>query len=91
MSGPLRPRASRYGQRFGVATGHHLATRAAVTQLERGGSLVDAMISASAVLTVALPHATSLGGCGMMLIHDAASGRTRALNGSGIAPAQAMP
>lgn len=91
MSGPLRPRASRYGQRFGVATGHHLATRAAATQLERGGSLVDAMISASAVLTVVLPHATSLGGCGMMLIHDAASGRTQALNGSGIAPAQATP
>jgi len=91
MSMPLRPRASQYGQHFGVATGHHLATRAAAAQLERGGSLTDAMIAASAVLTVVLPHATALGGCAMMLTHDAASGRVRALNGSGIAPAQAGP
>ncbi len=33
--------------------------RAATAQLERGGSLVDAMIAASAVLTVVLPHASA--------------------------------
>lgn len=55
----------------------------------RGGSLADAMIAASAVLTVALPHATSLGGCAMMLSFDAKSGRLEALNGSGTAPAAA--
>jgi gamma-glutamyltranspeptidase/glutathione hydrolase len=49
------------------------------------------MIAASAVLTVVLPHVTSLGGCGMVLLHDASSGRTRALNGSGIAPGRATP
>lgn len=91
MTGPLRPRASRYGQHAAISTGHPLATRAAALQLERGGSLVDAMIAASAVLTVALPHATSLGGCGMLLFHDAASGRIQALNGSGCAPARATP
>ncbi|ARP81949.1 hypothetical protein CAL12_14745 [Bordetella genomosp. 8] len=91
MTEAARPRASLYGRRHGVVTGHHLATRAAGTQLERGGSLVDGMIAASAVLTVVLPHATSLGGCGMLLLHDAASGTTRALNGSGIAPGRATP
>lgn len=89
MSDAVRPRASLYGRRNAVVTGHHLATRAACAQLERGGSLVDAMIAASAVLTVVLPHATSLGGCGMMLLHDAVTGKTRALNGSGIAPQRA--
>ncbi|CAM3663255.1 Gamma-glutamyltransferase [Bordetella sputigena] len=91
MTEAARPRASLYGHRHGVVTGHHLATRAACAQLERGGTLVDGMIAASAVLAVVLPHATSLGGCGMMLLHDAASGKTRALNGSGIAPARATP
>lgn len=91
MSGPSGARAALYGHRHSVATGHHLATRAACIQLERGGALVDAMIAASAVLTVVLPHATSLGGCGMMLLHDAAGGHTHALNGSGIAPGSADP
>jgi gamma-glutamyltranspeptidase len=59
--------------------------------LARGGSLADAMIAASSMLTVALPHATSLGGCGMLLTFDAASGKLSALNGSGTAPAAAEP
>lgn len=91
MTHLVRPRASLYGQHAGAVTGHHLATRAASAQLERGGTLVDAMIAASAVLVVVLPHATSLGGCAMMLIHDADTGRVHALNGSGIAPGKAEP
>ncbi|WP_186332115.1 gamma-glutamyltransferase family protein [Bordetella genomosp. 13] len=88
---PSRPRASLYGRHHGVATGHHQATHAARLQLEAGGSLCDAMIAASAVLTVALPHATSLGGCAMALFYDAATGRLRALDGSGVAPRRAVP
>lgn len=88
---PTRPRASLYGTHYAVVTGHHLASRAAATRLEHGGTLVDAMIAASAVLTVAVPHATSLGGCAMMLEYDAARRELRALNGSGRAPAAAQP
>lgn len=84
-----RPRARRFGARHAAVTGHHLASRAAMTTLGRGGSIADAMIAASAMLTVALPHATSLGGCAMMLAFDATSGQVRALNGSGTAPAAA--
>ncbi|HEY0295871.1 MAG TPA: gamma-glutamyltransferase [Bordetella sp.] len=90
-SQPARPRASLYGRRHAVVTGHHLASRAAAARLEQGGSAVDAMIAASAVLTVTVPHATSLGGCAMLLEYDAAEGRLRALNGSGRAPAAARP
>lgn len=86
-----RPRARRFGTRRAAATGHHLASRAAMAVLARGGSLVDAMIAASAMLTVALPHATSLGGCAMMLAYDAVSKQSVALNGTGTAPAAADP
>ncbi|AGW95658.1 hypothetical protein N234_36970 [Ralstonia pickettii DTP0602] len=84
-------RASLYGTRQAVVTGHHLATQQAWRVLDEGGLVVDAMIAASAVLAVALPHATSLGGCGMALIRDGASGRTMALDGSGRAPRAATP
>ncbi|MCD0505923.1 gamma-glutamyltransferase family protein [Bordetella petrii] len=88
---PARPRASLYGMRYAAVTGHHLASRAAAVRLESGGSLIDAMIAASAVLTVALPHATSLGGCAMMLHYHAGRGELTGLNGSGHAPAAARP
>ena len=90
MTRPV-PRAAVFGRRRAIVTGHHLASQSALDTLQAGGSLVDAMISASAVLAVALPHATSLGGCGMMLYHDAASGTVQALNGTGRAPGLASP
>ncbi|GAA5236527.1 hypothetical protein FOZ76_14020 [Verticiella sediminum] len=86
-----RSRASAFGTRYAVSTGHHLASQAAADVLDANGTLVDAMLAASAVLAVALPHATSLGGCAMMLTYDASSRRLHALNGSGVAPAAAEP
>jgi gamma-glutamyltranspeptidase/glutathione hydrolase len=80
-----RPR-SQYGAQAAVASGHHLATLAARDCLAEGGSLADAMVTASAVLAVVLPHASSLGGCAMMVCFDARSGQVLALNGSGRAP-----
>ncbi|WP_353171545.1 gamma-glutamyltransferase family protein [Paracandidimonas soli] len=77
---------SLYGARGAVVSGHHLATLAASDILRQGGSLIDAVIASSAVLTVALPHTSSMGGCAMLLYFDAATGRTHALNGSGKAP-----
>lgn len=75
-----------FGAVAAIASGHHLATQAAKDCLENGGSLIDAMICASAVLAVALPHATSLGGCGMLLYLDGRSGTVHGLNGTGRAP-----
>jgi gamma-glutamyltranspeptidase/glutathione hydrolase len=73
------------GRKVALVSGHHLATRAAAAMVERGGSLVDAMLAASAVLTVALPHTSSLGGCAMGLFFQPSKGIS-ALNGSGRAP-----
>jgi gamma-glutamyltranspeptidase len=84
---PANGRAkSLYGTRAAIVSGHHLATRAAEAALRQNGSLVDAMIAASAALTVGLPHTSSLGGCAMALFFDARTGTIQALNGSGRAP-----
>ena len=85
-----RPR-SQYGTQAALASGHHLATLAARDCLAEGGSLADAMVTASAVLAVVLPHASSLGGCAMMVCFDARAGQVLALNGSGRAPLAAQP
>ncbi len=69
-----------------VVSGHSLASTAGLRMLDAGGSLVDAMIATSAVLTVVLPHATSLGGDAFIIHHDAKSGKTQGLNASGAAP-----
>lgn len=90
MTASARPR-SQYGTQAAVASGHHLATLAARDCLAAGGSLADAMVSASAVLAVVLPHASSLGGCAMMVYFDAHGGEVLALNGSGRAPLAARP
>ena len=85
-----RPK-SLYGAKTAIACGHHLATQTAKECLDAGGSLADAMIAASAVLSVALPHATSMGGCGMVLYLDGATGQVHGLNGTGRAPLRATP
>jgi len=85
-----RPK-SLYGSEVALVCGHHLATQVAADTVRCGGSLADAAISASAVLAVTLPHATSLGGCGMLLYFDGASGQMYGLNGSGRAPLLAAP
>jgi gamma-glutamyltranspeptidase/glutathione hydrolase len=59
--------------------------------LERGGTVVDAMIATSAVLATVLPHATSFGGDAFIIYHDAKAGTTEGLNASGPAPAGATP
>ncbi len=85
-----RPK-SLYSANAALASGHHLASLAAKDCLDAGGSLMDATIAASAVLTVVLPHATSLGGCGMLLYYDASTGCVHVLNGTGRAPLDASP
>jgi gamma-glutamyltranspeptidase/glutathione hydrolase len=81
---------SQYGRQAAVVSGHHLATRTAEAVIVRGGSLADAMIAASAVLVVTLPHTSSLAGCAMALFVRAGE-PVAALNGTGRAPLLATP
>ncbi len=86
MSHPNGPRTGRpptHGARGMVATSHVLASNAGEDALRKGGSAVDAVIAANAVLCVVYPHMAGLGGDCFMLIHDPKKGGVQALNASG--------
>lgn len=91
FAGARLARSPVYGTRAMVVSGHSLASTAGLRTLDRGGSLVDAMISTSAVLAVTIQQATSLGGDAFFLYHDAATGESVGLNASGHAPDGATP
>jgi len=66
-----------------VVSPHSLASQAGIEMLKAGGTAVDAAIATSAVLSVAYPHMTGMGGDAFWLIHDAATGRVRFLDAAG--------
>ena len=63
-----------------VATQHHLATEVGVAILKQGGNAVDAAVGVGFALAVVLPRAGNLGGGGFMLVHEAESRKTSAIN-----------
>jgi gamma-glutamyltranspeptidase len=89
--GLREPRSPIYGSHAMIVSGHAAASQAGIAIHRRGGNTIDAMIAASAVLTVVLGHATSIGGDCFMLYYDAASSRVMGLNSSGFAPQGATP
>lgn len=66
-----------------VVSSNALAGGTAYTILRRGGNAVDAAIAASAVMCVAEPHRSGLGGDGCWMIHDPTEGGARAINATG--------
>lgn len=71
-----------------VVCPHTLASQAGLAMLQRGGHAVDAAIAMNAALGVVYPHMTGLGGDGLGLIYEAATGQVHGLNGSGRAGQQ---
>lgn len=76
-------------QRGVVCASQPLAVSAGLHILQRGGTFADAAIAASAVLCVVEPYASHLGGDAFMVVYDADTCDTTALNGSGAAPSAA--
>ncbi len=59
-----------------VAANHPLATEAGLEMLKQGGNAVDAAVATAFVSMVVEPMMTCIGGCGFMLVHLAAEGKS---------------
>jgi gamma-glutamyltranspeptidase/glutathione hydrolase len=89
MAAPLVPFGTTYAPTAMVASADHLATRAGVDVLARGGSAADAAVAANAVLAVTAPHLCGMGGDLFALVHDGTE--VTCLNASGRAGRGADP
>src|SRR5262245_1125414 len=74
-----------------AATSQVLASQAAVQILAKGGSAVDAAITANAVLSVVEPMKDGLGGDLFAIYWDAKTGKLQGINSSGSAPRGLTP
>ena len=69
-----------------AATSHPLATQAAITILQNGGSAIDAAIAANAVLGLVEPTGCGIGGDLFAIIWSADDSKLYGINSSGPAP-----
>ena len=70
-----------------VATMARQATEAGVEMLRRGGNAIDAAVAAGFAVGVVEPFNSGLGGIAVMVVHEAATGRTTVFDGTGTLPA----
>ena len=72
-----------------VVSQNSIATKVGQSILARGGNAVDAAVAVGFALAVTLPRAGNLGGSGFMLVHEAATQKTSALDYRSVAPQKA--
>lgn len=73
-----------------VASQEALASAAGLEMLKMGGNAVDAGVAVGFALAVTLPRAGNIGGGGFMIVHDAKSGETVAIDYREKAPVAAF-
>ncbi len=73
-----------------VSTQEELASKIGLAILEKGGNAVDAGVAIGFALAVTLPRAGNIGGGGFMMIYDAKTGKTVALDYREMAPKKAF-
>ena len=69
-----------------VSAQERLAAEIGRDIMAKGGNAVDAGVAVAFALAVTLPRAGNLGGGGFMLVHDAETGRTQAIDYRELAP-----
>ena len=69
-----------------ISTSHAVASGVGLKLLHEGGNAVDAAIGAAAVLNIAEPHMTGIGGDCFAMIGSLDKGVITAMNGSGRTP-----
>ncbi|MGJ8573080.1 MAG: gamma-glutamyltransferase [Hoeflea sp.] len=72
-----------------VSVQEAVAAEVGLQVLKDGGNAVDAGVAVALALAVTLPRAGNLGGGGFMMVHDAKSGETKAIDYREMAPASA--
>ena len=72
-----------------VASQNALASEVGAQVLADGGNAIDAAVAVGFALAVTLPRAGNLGGGGFMLVHDAETGETVAIDYREMAPRRA--
>ena len=84
-------RAPAVGVNGMVASAHPYASQAGLDVLRDGGNAFDAAVAVAAMLNVAEPYMSGVGGIGIAMVYVAKEKRTRILNFSGHAPNAAQP
>lgn len=84
---PTSYRPSITGNRYVVATGHYLASMAAVRILEMGGNAIDAGVAAGLCINVLQPDMTNLGGVAPIILYSARDQAPFTISGLGTWPA----
>lgn len=78
-----------YAQNGMVAAQEAVAAQVGLDILKAGGNAIDAGVAVAFALAVTLPRAGNLGGGGFMIVHDAETGETKAIDYREMAPATA--
>ena len=74
-----------------VVTANKYASEAAAKIIKKGGTALDAAITAQLVLTMTTPQSTGIGGGGFMLYWDNINSKLYAIDGREVAPQSASP